>query len=431
MVFLGKRYFSSIKNTSLQLVYNIVVGITTKLLPVTTIFSPKMKMFVNGRKETFSILRNKITTEDKVIWFHMASLGEFEQGLPIIKVTKKIFPDRKIVVSFFSPSGYENKKNTPVADAVVYLPLDTQKNAKKFLDIIQPELVFFIKYEFWPNYLKELKTRKIPTILISGGFRKDQLFFKPYGKWMKKSLETFDHFFVQNEESKFLLQALGFQNVTVNGDTRFDRVSAQLEQDNRLDFIEEFKQGKLCVVAGSTWPEDEALLENYINKAPAEVKFILAPHQIKQEQIQNFRKKLKKEVVLFSEMNGKDLRNYQVLIVDTIGLLTKIYNYSDIAYVGGAAGNTGLHNILEPATFGVPIIIGKNFEKFPEAKQLQRLAGLFSVETKEELEELMVKLVENENFRKKTGMITGHFISNNTGATQIVEQFLFKNVKSS
>lgn len=413
----------------MQLVYNIVVGITRKLLPVTTLFSPKMKLFVNGRKETFSILRNKIAPEDKVIWFHMASLGEFEQGLPIIEMTKKIFPDRKIVVSFFSPSGFENKKNTPVADAVVYLPLDTPKNAKKFLDIIQPEIVFFIKYEFWPNFLKELKTRKIPAFLISGGFRKDQVFFKPYGKWMKKSLETFDHFFVQNEESKSLLRTLGFENVTVNGDTRFDRVSAQLEQNNRLEFIEEFKDGKLCVVAGSTWPEDEALLENYINKAPADVKFILAPHQIKQEQIQNFRKKLRKEVVLFSEINGKELKQYQVLIVDTIGLLTRIYNYSDIAYVGGAAGNTGLHNILEPATFGVPIIIGKNFDRFPEALQLQQLAGLYSVENKEELEEILVKLIENEDFRKKTGMIAGHFISSSTGATRIVEDYLHKNVK--
>src|SRR5690606_18744556 len=223
-------------------------------LPLSVPFSSKMKQFIEGRRESFSILENIIDKEDKVIWFHMASLGEFEQGVPILKLVRDLYPKHKIVISFFSPSGYEQKKKTPLADAVVYLPLDTVDNAERFIDLVHPELVIFIKYEFWPNYLKELSKRKIRTLLVSGGFRQDQLFFKSYGSWMRRSLESFEHFFVQNKESEKLLNSIGFENVTVSGDTRFDRVAAQLQQNNKLDFIEEFLSGKLCIVAGSTWP---------------------------------------------------------------------------------------------------------------------------------------------------------------------------------
>lgn len=411
--------------------YNITVSLTKAVLPITSAFSPKMKLFVEGRKQTFPILRQKLNKTDKVVWFHMASLGEFEQGLPIIETVKNLFPEHRIVVSFFSPSGYENKKDTPVADAVVYLPLDTPKNAKRFIDVLKPEIVFFIKYEFWPNYLRELKNRNIPTLLISGGFRKDQLFFRSYGGWMRRSLETFEHFFVQNPESAELLQSIGFRNVTVNGDTRFDRVSRQLEQDNNLEYIEKFKREKFCIVAGSTWPEDEALLEDHINSAPEEIKFIVAPHQIHEEKIENFRRRLNKTSVLYSERESKDLAEFQILIIDNIGLLGRIYSYADIAYVGGAAGKTGLHNILEPATFGVPIVIGKNFENFPEAKKLQNLAGLYSAATKEELSEILTRLTEDKDFRRRTGMIAGHFINSNTGATKTVSDYLQGNPKIS
>jgi 3-deoxy-D-manno-octulosonic-acid transferase len=391
-----------------------------------------MKKFLDGRKETLTILNSKLKKDDAVIWFHMASLGEFEQGLPIIEVVKKLYPCHKILVSFFSPSGYEVKKNSPVADAVVYLPLDTKKNVRWFLDTAHPELVIFIKYEFWPNYLNELKSRNITSLLVSGGFRENQVFFKSYGNWMKKSLETFDHFFVQNQISKDLLNSIGFQNVTVSGDTRFDRVANQLKQDNGLDFIEAFKDDKLCVVVGSTWPEDEALLKDFINQAANETKFIIAPHNIKSDQIKSFKERLNKKTILYSEKEGKNLVNYQVFIIDTIGLLSKVYSYADIAYVGGAAGNTGLHNILEPATFGIPIITGNNFDKFPEAKQLQELAGLYPVATREELSEILSKLLTEVDFRVKTGEIAGHFIKNNTGATRIIERYLKNNyVKNS
>lgn len=415
----------------MRTLYNLSIQFIKAVLPLSTGFSSKMKLFVEGRKETFSLLKQKINEKDKLIWFHMASLGEFEQGLPIIELVKNLYPEYKILVSFFSPSGYEIKKNTPVADAVVYLPLDIPKNAKRFLDTVEPEIVFFIKYEFWPNYLRELKKRNIPTLLISGGFREDQVFFKSYGGWMRKSLNTFEHFFVQNSKSAELLQSIGFQNVTVNGDTRFDRVSRQLEQDNNLEFIEKFKNNQLCIVAGSTWPEDEALLENFIRSAPEKIKFILAPHEIRAEKIENLRKKLSNRTVLYSERESKDLTDFQVLIIDNIGLLARIYSYADIAYVGGAAGKTGLHNILEPATFGIPIVIGKNFDNFPEAKKLQQLAGLFSAGTKKELSEILTRLTEDEKFRIRTGMIAGHFINSNTGATKMVGDYLLKNFKIS
>ncbi len=410
----------------MQLLYNISVWLVNSLLPHTKYFSPKMKKFVDGRKETFSILNSKLKREDAVIWFHMASLGEFEQGLPIIEVVKKLFPHHKILVSFFSPSGFEIKKNSPVADAVVYLPLDTKMNVRQFLDAAHPELAIFIKYEFWPNYLNELKSRNITSLLVSGGFRENQLFFKSYGGWMKKTLETFEHFFVQNQISKDLLNSIGFQNVTVSGDTRFDRVANQIGQNNSLDFIEAFKESKLCVVAGSTWPEDEALLEDFINFSSNEIKFIIAPHNIKPDQIKSFKERLNKKTILYSEKENKNLCNYQVFIIDTIGLLSKIYSAADIAYVGGAAGNTGLHNILEPATFGIPIVTGNNFDKFPEAKQLQELAGLYSAGTKEELTQILSKLLSDHDFRAQTGQIAGHFITTNTGATKIVERY-FKN----
>ncbi len=413
----------------MQPLYNFIIRLASKVLPVTGSFSEKMKKFIEGRRDTLAEIKEKIAPEDKVIWFHMASLGEFEQGLPIIEQVKELYPQCKILISFFSPSGYEQKKNTPVADAVVYLPLDTSGNAKNFLDAVHPTLAIFIKYEFWPNYLKELQERNIHTLLISGGFRNDQMFFKSYGGWMRKSLGSFNYFFVQNEKSKSLLNSIGFDNVMVSGDTRFDRVAKQIGQDNKVDFIEEFVDGKTCIVAGSSWPEDEELLQEFVNSSSKDVKFIFAPHKIKQDHISRFKDSLNKKVLLFSEMEGKKLADYQVFIVDTIGYLSRIYSYADVAYVGGAAGSTGLHNILEPATFGIPIVIGKNFGNFPEAQDLLKLAGLYSVSTKEELNAIMNKFLTDEDFRKKTGYIAGHFIQSNRGATKIVRKYLDKNVK--
>ncbi|HET7361383.1 MAG TPA: glycosyltransferase N-terminal domain-containing protein [Salinimicrobium sp.] len=406
--------------------YNLLIRASEKTLLALGSLNPKMKLFVEGRKKVFPILKKAISEEEKTIWFHCASLGEYEQALPVIKEIKKLYPNHKIVLTFFSPSGYENKRDNNLADVTIYLPLDTPKNAEHFLDLVHPEWAIFIKYEFWPNYLAELKNRKIKTLLISGVFRKDQLFFKWYGKWMRDYLMAFEHFFVQDEKSKELLGCIDFSNVTISGDTRFDRVSHQIEQDNTLNFISEFKNNKICVVAGSTWPEDEKFLVDFINTSSEDLKFIIAPHTLKPAKILQLRQLLKPKTVLFSEKEGKELSSYKVFIIDTIGLLNKIYSYADIAYVGGAAGNTGLHNILEPATFGLPIITGKNISKFPEAIRLQQLAGLFTVGSKEELSAILSKLIRDKAFRQKTGMISGHFINSNTGATALITEF-FRN----
>nr|WP_262914731.1 glycosyltransferase N-terminal domain-containing protein [Christiangramia lutea] len=386
-------------------------------------FSPKLKDFTEGRKDLFSNLENKIDPNYDHFWIHAASLGEFEMAVPVLKMLKDKYPDTRTVVSFFSPSGFKNKKKHDLVDLFTYLPLDTTENAERFLDIIQPKMAFFIKYDFWPNLLNELRNREIRTFLVSGVFRRDQAFFKSYGKWMRESLKAFEHFFVQNKDSKELLNNNGFNNVTVSGDTRFDRVAAQLETDNRIDFIEEFKNDKMLVVCGSTWPEDEYLIVNFINSS-VKIKFIIAPHEIKESKINKLEEKLNLPTVKYSEKEGKDLSSSSVLILDTIGLLGRAYSYADIAYVGGAAGTTGLHNILEPATFGIPIIIGENFSKFPEAKKLRSLAGLFSVKNSEEFSAIMTKLYTNSDFREKTGMIAGHFISSNTGATRSLEEYL-------
>lgn len=391
------------------------------------LFSEKMKLFTQGRKQLYSSLKEQVSAKDRTIWFHAASLGEYEQAVPVIEAVKEHYPEHKVVVTFFSPSGYEVKKNSQLAHVVTYLPLDTPANARQFLELVHPELALFIKYEFWPNFLRELGRQKIPTLLVSGGFRKDQVFFKAYGSWMRSYLKTFDHFFVQNESSAELLRSIGCQNVTVSGDTRFDRVAAQLKQQNELDFAEEFRGDELCVVAGSTWPEDDALLTDYINSAPEKVKFIIAPHALKPEKIKQLQEQIQVKSVLFSEKEGKSLSDFKVMILDTIGLLTRIYSYAHIAYVGGAAGNTGLHNILEPATFGVPIVIGQHFSKFPEAGRLRKLAGLYSVANKEELKTVLDKLIFNKDFRRKTGRITGHFVNSNTGATEVITKYLLQN----
>lgn len=383
-----------------------------------------MKLFVNGRKNVFEILQQKISSEDKTIWFHCASLGEFEQGVPIMEAMKKLKSDHKIVVSFFSPSGFEIKKNTPLADAVVYLPMDTASNAKKFIDTIHPSLVFFVKYEFWPNYLFELQKKNIPTLLVSGVFREKQVFFKPYGGFMRKALATFEHFFLQDENSEVLLKSIDIKNITVSGDTRFDRVSHQIEIDNTMKFAEEFKGNSLCIVCGSTWPEDEIVLLDYINSSPENVKFIIAPHKIEAEKIEAFTRKIIKKTVLHSSIDEVNISEYSVLIVDCIGLLGKLYSYADIAYVGGAMGKTGLHNILEPATFGVPIVIGKNYDEFPEAIRLRDLAGLFTIKNDIELSAVLKKLVDNEDFRNKTGMISGHYVDKNTGSTNKIINYI-------
>ncbi|WP_291108481.1 3-deoxy-D-manno-octulosonic acid transferase [Flavobacterium sp. UBA6195] len=400
--------------------YNIITLLANQLLKLVALFSPKIKLFVDGRKSVFQTLAEKIKPSDKTIWFHAASLGEYEQGLPVIEAIKQQFPNHKILVTFFSPSGYEVRKNNTVTDVTVYLPLDTISNAKQFISLVHPEMAFFIKYEYWPNYLNELKKQQIKTYLISGILRENQAFFKWYGGFYRNALKTFDYFFVQNESSKKLLQSIGFNNVKVSGDTRFDRVVSILERDNSLDFIEQFKDNKTTIVIGSSWPKDESLLVNYINQSSDDVKFIIAPHNIKSEQIQELKNAITKKTLLFSEKDNVNLSDSNVFIIDTIGILTKIYSYADIAYVGGGFGNPGVHNILEPATFGVPVVIGPNYSHFAEATALVNMEGCISIQNQTQLNEAFDLLLRNEDERLEKGHICSTFVQMNKGATQTI-----------
>ncbi|WGK94863.1 MULTISPECIES: 3-deoxy-D-manno-octulosonic acid transferase [Flavobacterium] len=406
------------------LIYSVIVSIAGLLLQIFAFFIPKINLFVTGRKDVFSTLKSKIKPDDKTIWFHAASLGEYEQGLPVIEKMKENHPNHKIIVSFFSPSGYEVRKNNTVADATVYLPLDTMKNAKKFIQLAHPDLVFFIKYEFWPNYLNELKKQQIPTYLISGIFREKQAFFKWYGGFYRKALEAFTYFFVQNESSLQLLHQLGKNNAVVSGDTRFDRVATILEKDNTLDFIETFKNNTTTIVIGSSWPKDEELLLNFINSSPTNCKYIIAPHNIKREQIQQLKTNCVKKVVFFSEKEDKNLADYNVFIIDTIGILTKIYSYADIAYVGGGFGHPGVHNILEPATFGIPIIIGPHYSHFAEAIDLVDLKGCITINNQTELNKSLENLIANTSERIKMGKICAQFVQKNKGAVNQILKYI-------
>jgi len=410
--------------------YSFLVSIAGFFLKILALFSQKIKLFVDGRKSVFETLSKNISNSDKTIWFHAASLGEFEQGLPVMEKIKANFPNHKLIVTFFSPSGYEVRKNNTIADVTIYLPIDTKENAKHFLDSINPEFVFFIKYEFWPNYLNELKNRKINTYLISGIFRENQAFFKWYGSFYRKALNSFDYFFVQNESSKKLVQQLGFQNVSVSGDTRFDRVVSILERDNHLDFIEKFKNNTLTIVIGSSWPKDEELLVNFINQSTENIKFIIAPHNIKSDQILELQKSITKKSILFSEKESKNLGEYDIFIINTIGILTKIYSYADIAYVGGGYGNPGVHNLLEPATFGIPIVIGPNYSHFAEATALVNMEGCISVSNQNELNDAFSNLISNDDVRHEKGHICNTFVQMNKGATdKILSYILNENLK--
>ena len=375
-----------------------------------------MKLFVNGRKDTFATLSKSISKEDQVIWMHAASLGEFEQGLPIIEKLKIDFPSYKILVTFFSPSGYEVKKNTKAADVVTYLPIDTLQNAKQFIVLTNPKLAIFVKYEIWPNYLKILKEKEIPTVLVSAIFKKEQVYFKGYGSYMRKALKTFTHIFVQNEGSEKLLASIQIKNTTVCGDTRLDRVSEILERDNSLTFMNNFKNGRPCFVAGSTWPEDEAILIDYINNSPRNLKYVIAPHTIKSEKILGLAGAILKKTALLSKIDENTINDYEVLIIDNIGMLTKIYSYADIAYVGGGFA-TGLHNTLEPAVFGIPVIIGPNYKGFKEAEDLVHEKGILPITDTWGFSELMKKLLAQPELIKQIGDINAFYISKNKGAS--------------
>jgi len=388
-----------------------------------SLFNPKAKLWLSGRKGIFEFLQKNISTDDKIIWVHAASLGEFEQGRPIIEAIKENHKDYKILLTFFSPSGYEVRKNYGLADIICYLPIDTAKNAKQFIDIIKPEKVFFIKYEFWKNYLKTLYENKIPVYLVSGIFRKEQLFFKSTGKSYRKILNYFEHFFIQNQASGDLLKSIDINNYTVCGDTRFDRVIDIAKSSENFKEIEEFAGKSKVIVAGSSWEKDEEILIKYINETD-DIKLIIAPHEIKEANLNRIETKLNKKVLRYSKIKEHNPQEFDVLIIDNIGMLSALYKYGQVAYIGGGFG-AGIHNILEAAVYGMPVLFGTKYQKFDEAKELIKLSGAFSINDYNEFKIKMDLLFSDEEILKDTSKISEKFVADSSGAVDTVMEFCF------
>lgn len=403
--------------------YQIVIQISTVFIRVAAFFNAKLKQFVKGQNGLFEMLENSIDPTKPVIWMHAASLGEYEQGLPLITQLKSEFPGYQVLLTFFSPSGYEVKKLNSPADVVSYFPLDTVANSKRFLDIVNPRIALFIKYEVWPNFYKEIERRGIPLILISARFKPNQIYFRWYGGMMKTALKRVSHFFAQDEQSISLLASIGIDRTTLSGDTRFDRVSTIAQRDNALLFMRRFKEGRFCIVAGSTWPQDEDPLVRYINQASDSIKFVMVPHDIDPDSCDDLVKRLRKKAIKFSNMVLEEIEDYQVLIIDKIGLLTKIYSYADLAYVGGGFA-TGLHNTLEPAVFGIPIIIGPNYRGFKEAEDMVALSGINPFKHYEDLKKWIDLYYSNAELRQKAGFVNESYVRKNQGASVRIMEHL-------
>ncbi|KRT16868.1 3-deoxy-D-manno-octulosonic acid transferase [Pedobacter ginsenosidimutans] len=402
------------------LLYIIGIRVYTLLIRIFSLFNPKAKLFINGRKNSYTQIVQKINPNEKHIWFHFASLGEFEQGRPVLEKLKSLYPAKKIVVTFFSPSGYEIRKNYALAD-VFYLPIDTAANAKRFIASINPEMAIFTKYEFWHFYFKELKDKGIPLYVISGIFRENQAFFKWYGGFYRNILKSVTYFFVQNEESKNLLKSIGLNNVTINGDTRFDRVYENAQSPKQLSLIESFIGNSPTLVCGSTWPEDEKILSALPEKYPS-WKFIIAPHEIHESHIESIEKQFSIGSVRFSVLEAQisDLKS-QILIIDNIGMLSSLYQYGNVAYIGGGFG-TGIHNTLEAAAFGLPVIFGPKYDKFQEAKDLIAIGAAKSISSVEELIGAFEDFAKNEDAAAQAK----RYVADKKGATHQIISMITK-----
>ena len=385
----------------------------------------KARLWIDGRRDLFRRMRETIDPEARIIWIHVASLGEFEQGRPIIENLRRTHPEYKILLTFFSPSGYEIRKDYKGADYLFYLPLDTSRNARRFLDIAHPEIAIFVKYEYWLNLLRELRRRKVRTYIVSAIFRRNSIFFRPYGGWWRQALETFDVLFVQNEESKELLATLGFDNVLVAGDTRFDRVAEITRTAKRIDIIDRFKGDSRLFVAGSTWGPDEELLIRLMNDNP-EVKFIIAPHEMDEGRIARIIGEVRGGTLRYTQCTSRTgYGSRQVLILDTVGILASVYSYATWSYIGGGFG-VGIHNTLEAATFGLPVAFGPNYEKFKEARDLVTLGAARSVSDYAQLREWFTPLRDNEVFLQKTSRIAKDYTTRHQGATSIIIKTIFQ-----
>ena len=400
----------------MRLLYTLFIHLYSLGALLASPFSLQARQWWQGRRHVLAFLKEKCQGKNNIIWIHSASLGEFEQGKPLMERLRKDHPECSILLTFFSPSGYEIRKNEPLADVVAYLPADTLRNVRRFLDIVQPKAAIFIKYEYWFNYMDALYKRHIPFYYISAIYRPTQHFFKWYGGWFVRQLKKCTHFFVQNTISQQLLNSIGIHHVTIAGDTRFDRVYAIAQQDFTLDFALRFKGDSQLIVAGSTWEPDEQLLRQVFDAVHDHYKLILAPHMIDNEHIKIIKNIFSDyKVLCYSEMEGQPLEDFQVLIIDTIGLLSKIYKYSDISYIGGAFGK-GLHNILEAGVFGVPLFFGPKYSKFNEAVELVSRGGAFSVLTADEMTTRIQQFSAQPEQYRAVCDICRQFVEENLGA---------------
>ena len=395
--------------------YNLIIYLYLAGVAIYSLFNEKVRKMWRGERDAFRVLKEKVDPKAKYVWFHAASLGEFEQGRPLMEELRRSYPEYKILLTFFSPSGYEVRKNYEGADIICYLPLDTVLNARRFLRSVRPVMAFFIKYEFWYNYLHILRHRQVPVYSVSSIFREGQVFFRWYGKQYSHVLKCFTHFFVQNKESQRLLERIGIHNTTLVGDTRFDRVLQIKEAAQQLPIIDAFKEGHQVFVAGSSWPPDEEIFIRYFNEHP-DWRLIIAPHVIGSDHLQQIQSRLKRKALLYTEATPETARQADCIIINCFGLLSSIYRYGEVAYVGGGFG-VGIHNVLEAAVWGMPVIFGPNNRRFQEAQGLLAAEGGFEIQHEEDFRRLMDRMRTDADFLAKTGRQAGAFVEEKTGAT--------------
>ncbi|MFW5706938.1 MAG: 3-deoxy-D-manno-octulosonic acid transferase [Bacteroidota bacterium] len=408
----------------MHILYNIFIHTYYLVIRVASVFDKKAALWLKGREKGLDKIALELDHESEHVWFHCASLGEFEQGRPVLERFKADNPHAKIVLTFFSPSGYEIRKNYPLADHVFYMPLDTPANAARFVEYVNPRVAIFVKYEYWYNHMKVLYGRNIPIVFISAIYHKKFLFFKWWGGWFRKQLKKVTYFFVQDKNTQNLLYSIGIHNAVVSGDTRFDRVYDISRKPTRYEQVEKFIQGSVIFMAGSTWPADENILLPLINKKnTGDIKFILVPHEINPPHIDQLMRSIEKPCVKYSVFDEEKFKNAEVLIVDRIGMLSSLYQYASLAYIGGGFGK-GIHNVLEAATFGMPVIFGPNYKQFTEAIELTATGGGFPVTNKAELEKVFFSLLTNYELLKESSDIARSYVQLKRGATNTISVFL-------
>lgn len=411
------------------LLYNISIYFYTTLIRFASLFNGKARKWIKGRKNILQRIRKDLEKEPgknwhKLVWFHCASLGEFEQGRPVMEKFRKMYPEHRILLTFFSSSGFEVRKNYSGADHIYYLPADTRRNAKEFIDLVQPQMVIFIKYEYWFNYLNELTIRKTPVYFASAIFRPDQYFFQWYGEWFREQLRKITGFFVQDKESEDLLISIGIKSVSVTGDTRFDRVYDIARQDKPFPLISSFCKDAKVLVAGSTWKEDDEILFPFITNDKTDLKFILVPHETHDAWIDSLIKGLNKPILKYSQATGVNVQKAKILIIDSIGILAYLYKFATVAYVGGGFG-AGIHNILEAAAYGIPVIFGPRCEKFREAGDLIRSGGAFSVKDAREFLATVNKLMTDHEYYTHSAEECRQYVQKNQGATDKIIRHIY------